>query len=263
MESWSHTRTVGWQCKQIEILQVNTQTVWAKVESRSSKPIQIGVYYCPPSDRTPDTVDDLNTVMENLDPDCPTILGSDYNVGDIIWESNTVTPNSDRKPLCERLIEILESRHLEQIQREPTREQAVLHYNDVIMGMIAPQITSLPECLLSHLMRCRSKKTSKLCVTGLYAGNSPVTGEFPTQMATSAENVSISWHHHVDLYCTNHARAWSSLYGTWHFGPQYDNSGFQYQSSTAQETKAQNQAMVQGGMGSSKRGIQQVLGWLP
>ena len=28
-------------------------------------------------------------------------------------------------------------------------------------------------CLLNRLFRCRSKKTSKLCITGLYAGNSP------------------------------------------------------------------------------------------
>ena len=27
-------------------------------------------------------------------------------------------------------------------------------------------------------------------------GNSPVTGEFPAQMATNAENVSIWWRHH-------------------------------------------------------------------
>ena len=37
------------------------------------------------------------------------------------------------------------------------------------------------DCLLSHLFRRRSKKTSKLRVTGLCAGNSPGTGEFPTQ----------------------------------------------------------------------------------
>ena len=43
-----------------------------------------------------------------------------------IWESNTVAPNSDRKCLCERPIEVLEPHHLEQIQREPSREQAVL-----------------------------------------------------------------------------------------------------------------------------------------
>ena len=53
------------------------------------------------------------------------------------------------------------------------------------------------DCLLNRLFSCRSKKTSKLRVTGLYAGNSPVTGEFPTQMASNAENVSIWWRHPI------------------------------------------------------------------
>ena len=53
------------------------------------------------------------------------------------------------------------------------------------------------HCLLKRLFRHRSKKTSKLRVTGLCAGNSPVTGEFPAQMASNAENVSIWWRHHV------------------------------------------------------------------
>ena len=52
------------------------------------------------------------------------------------------------------------------------------------------------NCLLDRLFRRRSKKTSKLRVTGLCAGNSPGAGEFPAQMASSAENVSIWWRHH-------------------------------------------------------------------
>ena len=55
------------------------------------------------------------------------------------------------------------------------------------------------NCLLNRLFKCRSKKTSKLRVTGLCAGNSPVTGEFPAQMASNAENVSIWWRHHVTI----------------------------------------------------------------
>ena len=51
------------------------------------------------------------------------------------------------------------------------------------------------ECLLNRLSRRRSKKTSKLRVTGLCAGNSPVIGEFTTQRASNAENVFISWRH--------------------------------------------------------------------
>ena len=55
------------------------------------------------------------------------------------------------------------------------------------------------DCLLNRLFRRRSTKTSKLRVTGLCAGNSPVTGEFPAQMTSYAENVFffIWWRHHV------------------------------------------------------------------
>ena len=56
------------------------------------------------------------------------------------------------------------------------------------------------DCLLNRLFRRRSKKTSKLRVTGLCADNSPVTGEFPAQMASNAENVSIWWRHHAAPY---------------------------------------------------------------
>ena len=56
------------------------------------------------------------------------------------------------------------------------------------------------HCLLNGLFRRRSKKTSKLRVTGLCAGNSPVTGEFPAQMASNAENVSIWWRHHEPVF---------------------------------------------------------------
>ena len=53
------------------------------------------------------------------------------------------------------------------------------------------------DCLLNCLFRPRSKKTSNLSVTGLCAGNSPVTGEFPTQKDSNAEIVSIWWRHYV------------------------------------------------------------------
>ena len=52
------------------------------------------------------------------------------------------------------------------------------------------------HCFLNRLFRRRSKKTSKRRVSGLCEGNSPGTGEFPTQRASNAENVSIWWRHH-------------------------------------------------------------------
>ena len=108
------------------------------------------------------------------------------------------------------------------IQKAPS---LVLHYSDVIMDAMASQITRVSKrislkserkqnlllrkcmrrclrsiglfCLLNRLCGCRSKKASKLHVTGPCAGNSPGTGEFPAQMASYAENVSIWWRHHV------------------------------------------------------------------
>ena len=56
------------------------------------------------------------------------------------------------------------------------------------------------DCLLNRLsclFRLESKKTLKLRAIGLCTGNSKGTGEFPAQMASNAENVSIWWRHHV------------------------------------------------------------------
>ena len=58
--------------------------------------------------------------------------------------------------------------------------------------------------LLNRLFRCRSKKISKLSVTGLFEENPPVTGGFPEQRASNAENVSISLRNHGNPI--NHAR---------------------------------------------------------
>ena len=64
------------------------------------------------------------------------------------------------------------------------------------------------NCLLNRLFGRKSKKTSKLRVTGLCVGNSPRTGEFPAQMASNAENISIWWRHHVCIVITGN---WNSI----------------------------------------------------
>ena len=72
-----------------------------------------------------------------------------------------------------------------------------VHYSEVIMSAMASQITGvLIVCLIKRLFSRRSKKASKLHVIGLCQGNSPVTGEFPTQRASNAEDVPIWWRHH-------------------------------------------------------------------
>ena len=72
----------------------------------------------------------------------------------------------------------------------PPLTKVVKHYDDVIMGVMASQITNL-TIVYSIVYSDTDKKTSKLRVSGLCAGNSPGTGEFPVQRASYAENVSI------------------------------------------------------------------------
>ena len=66
------------------------------------------------------------------------------------------------------------------------------------------------DCLLNRLFRCRSKKTSKLSITGLCEGNLPVTGGFPSQRASNI-NVSISWCHLDEWVTCRKNIVWSAL----------------------------------------------------
>ena len=79
-----------------------------------------------------------------------------------------------------------------QYRISPTNLITGLHYSDVIMGPMASKIPSL-----TIVYSTADQRTLELRVTGLCAGNSPVTGEFSAQMASNAENIFIWWRHHV------------------------------------------------------------------
>ena len=85
------------------------------------------------------------------------------------------------------------------------------------MGEMTSLITSI-TIVYPTVYSGRSKETSKLRVTGLCAGNSLVTGEFPAQMASNAENVSIGWRHNIDDIIEN---------GPWDSSNYRGNSGVQ------------------------------------
>ena len=69
------------------------------------------------------------------------------------------------------------------------------------MSTMASQITIL-AIVYSSVYSGADLKTLKLRVTGLCTGNSPVTGEFPAQRASNAENISIWWRHHEEIDIT-------------------------------------------------------------
>ena len=87
------------------------------------------------------------------------------------------------------------------------------------------------DCLFNRLFRRRSKKTSKLGVTGLCTGNAPETGEFLAQMASNAENVSVWWRHHVTSIYHILTSAWRRMWEVYrvfvmYFAPQIEQRNF-------------------------------------
>ena len=72
-------------------------------------------------------------------------------------------------------------------------------YSDVIMSSMASQIISLTiVCTTVYSDADQRKHQSSTSLA--FGRNSPVTGEFPAQRTSNAENVSIRWRHRVEFY---------------------------------------------------------------
>ena len=66
------------------------------------------------------------------------------------------------------------------------------------MSALLSQITSL-TVVYSTIYSAADQRKRQSSASLAFAGNSSGTGEFPTQMASNAENVSIWWRRHVYL----------------------------------------------------------------
>ena len=98
-----------------------------------------------------------------------------------------------------------------------------LHYGGVRMSAIASQITILRIGYSTVYSDADQRKHQSFAPLAFVRGIPRVTGEFPAQRASNAENVSIWWRHHTNSFlahqvlCTvifhrlNHASFWQFL----------------------------------------------------
>ena len=77
---------------------------------------------------------------------------------------------------------------------EVTMYSSERHYDDVIIGAMASQITSLTIVYSTVYSGADQRKHPSSASLAFVWG---ILREFPTQMASNAENVSIWWRHHV------------------------------------------------------------------
>ena len=119
-----------------------------------------------------------------------------------IYLSETIRQNYWSDPIrsiCYCIVLIKKSHIIVHVLMKLWRCITTCHYIDVIMSPMASQITRITIVCPTVGSDADEKKASKLHVTGLCKGNSPLTGEFPAQKASNAENVSIWWRYHVLL----------------------------------------------------------------
>ena len=111
---------------------------------------------------------------------CLCIIYRHWNSADRWSYCSSKIQNFSFSPSTQRLICIAAGRHqpgISLLWRHNERDGVLNHQHF--------------DCLLNTLFKCMWKKTSKLRITGLSEGNSPVTGEFSAQKASNAEKVSI------------------------------------------------------------------------
>ena len=78
----------------------------------------------------------------------------------------------------------------------------VFHNTDAIVSAMASQITGVSIVYSTVCSGEDQRKHQSSALLAFVMGNSPVTGEFPTQMANNVENASIGWRHHVQIKVT-------------------------------------------------------------
>ena len=75
-------------------------------------------------------------------------------------------------------------------------ENIIKHYSDVIMSVISSQITGVSSVCSTVCLGADRRKHHKALRQWSLWGKPPVTGGFPSQRASNAENVAIWWRHY-------------------------------------------------------------------
>jgi hypothetical protein len=101
----------------------NAEIVWAKIQLQSSEDMYVSSFYRPPNDNI-EAFNEFKHSLENRPPSQkkkPLILGGDFNLPEINWAEECITPGAKESTLCKELLAVAAKESLSQLQEEPTR----------------------------------------------------------------------------------------------------------------------------------------------
>ena len=106
----------------------NCEVTWTKLSLQSGKILIIGAYYRPPS-ATISVLHELEedvVLLKQKFPNATFLIGGDFNLPAIDWETLSHTPGGTNKQQCDYLLDVMSTHALGQVNREPTRGSSVL-----------------------------------------------------------------------------------------------------------------------------------------
>ena len=141
----------------VEIIDVNGEIVWAEITIKGKRKLYMASFYRPP-DESAANLDVLEKALRQIaertrnNPNSVITIGGDFNCGDINWDTVTVNQNSSKKPLHEKLIEIIGDHSLTQLQRDPTRENRVLDLFLTSKPGLSKSMSTIPGISDHHII---------------------------------------------------------------------------------------------------------------
>ncbi|CAG2236269.1 unnamed protein product [Mytilus edulis] len=103
------------------------ETAWCKINTQGRQHLYIGTFYrqsCSDIEKLEELEKSINCIMNTSQTLPNVILGGDFNLPHINWQTNTVNTNPQYgKALNEKLIEISNNNDMNQMVIEPTRGQ--------------------------------------------------------------------------------------------------------------------------------------------
>ena len=108
-------------------LDTTNESVWIEISVNGMKPILVGSFYRPPNTNR----EYLNSLRDSLEKTngnqfSNVWVGGDFNLGDIVWESQSIRTGGQKTTMCQDLIDISNDYGLEQVVVKPTRGENTL-----------------------------------------------------------------------------------------------------------------------------------------
>ena len=130
---------------EVKELQTDCEIVWAGHTISNGRKCYICAYYRPhPDDDI--SLEPLNKSLSRINTNSKSVIlvGGDFNLGHINWETDSVIPAKPNLKQHQQLLDIIHDHGLKQIVKEPTRNDRILDMVITNYPAIIHQIETIP-----------------------------------------------------------------------------------------------------------------------